>query len=120
MERKHNADGLQWLVDDATAMQFEDSSFDAIIDKGTMDALYCQKEASAKVASVSKMAKEMSRVLRPGCWAFIVSFGQPETRLKLLQTAELDWAEVQTEKIQVPGKPAHYMYSCQKKPQSAA
>jgi 2-polyprenyl-3-methyl-5-hydroxy-6-metoxy-1,4-benzoquinol methylase len=115
MKKRYTTEGLEWVVDDATAMQFADASFDVLIDKGTMDALYCSLELTEKVALVRKMTKEYMRVVRPGGWVYIISFGQPETRLALLQGEGVEWAQVQTEQIKVEGKPVHHLYALQKK-----
>jgi SAM-dependent methyltransferase len=115
MKQRYNIEGLEWVVDDATAMQFENESFDVLLDKGTMDALYCSLELAEKKALVRKMTKEYMRVLRPGGWLYIISFGQPETRLALLQGDGIEWAQVCTAQIKAEGKPVHHLYSLQKK-----
>ena len=32
---------MEWVVDDALASQFDDRSFDLVVDKGTLDAIAC-------------------------------------------------------------------------------
>ena len=55
---------VEWEVGDATRLTAHgDASFDAVIDKGTLDALMCGGESTKNTAA---MAREMLRVLRPG------------------------------------------------------
>ena len=59
-ERTRECDGLVWAVEDALAMpQHADGSFDAVVDKGTFDALSCDMLDR-------KLVTEVRRVLRPG------------------------------------------------------
>jgi len=41
---------LEWIVMDARKMNFQNSHFDLIIDKSTMDALLCGKNSFLNVA----------------------------------------------------------------------
>ena len=59
-------------------MRYEDDFFDIAIDKSTIDALLCGEDAFLNVA---KMTKEVSRVIKPNGFYFIISYGIPETRI---------------------------------------
>ncbi|CAM9209968.1 unnamed protein product, partial [Hapterophycus canaliculatus] len=74
--------GVQWLVMDACSLTFEDSSFDAAVDKGTLDAIACSE---AFDWFIPRMARSLVRVLRPGGTWVCVSFTPPEIALPLLE-----------------------------------
>ncbi|KAG8465286.1 hypothetical protein KFE25_002593 [Diacronema lutheri] len=88
-ERYERAGGLPIdnRVGDAQALSFNDGSFDAIIDKGTLDALLCADPAAGHA-----MLAEISRVLRSsgGCFVHVTDC-PPDKRLPLLQNARLRW-----------------------------
>lgn len=69
---------MEWRVMDITALSYPDCSFDAVLDKGTLDALTCGDNADATMEAA---CREYIRVLRPGGTAYVVSFGQPADRL---------------------------------------
>lgn len=68
------------LVDvmDVRDLQYDDESFDVIIDKSTMDALLCGDQSFLNVAI---MTKEVQRVLKTGGVYIVISYGQPENRI---------------------------------------
>ena len=70
------------------SLEFPDETFDAVVAKGTMDAILCGEGSTANVA---KMCMEVSRVLRPNGVFFIVSYGVPENRLQYLEPEDYSW-----------------------------
>lgn len=56
----------------------EDGSFDAVLDKGTLDALLCGCGAAEKGKA---LVSEAARVLRPGGAFLLVTYGAPDRRL---------------------------------------
>mmetsp|Transcript_87985 Transcript_87985/g.247237 ORF Transcript_87985/g.247237 Transcript_87985/m.247237 type:complete len:381 (-) Transcript_87985:7-1149(-) len=68
-ERYGRMEGMTWQTMDASALEFPDASFDAVIEKGLFDALYAG--TGTLVQSVLDQAK---RVLRPGGLLLSVSF----------------------------------------------
>ena len=68
---------LVWDVMDITKMAYPNESFDTVLDKGTIDALTCGEDYENQIF---KACCEYSRVLKPGGFAYILSFGQPEDR----------------------------------------
>jgi EEF1A lysine methyltransferase 4 len=80
----HAEPGCLWEVQDVTGMSYTDSSFDAVLDKGTLDALLCKDTHDAKEAAAHALLSEAWRVLRDGGLYIVFSFGQPETRLPYL------------------------------------
>jgi ubiquinone/menaquinone biosynthesis C-methylase UbiE len=74
-------------VGDVQLLSFNDGSFDAIIDKGTLDALLCAEQTAGNA-----MLAEVSRVLRSsgGCFVHVTDC-PPDKRLPLLQNARFRW-----------------------------
>lgn len=81
---------VQNTMMDARAMSFADASFDAVIDKATLDSILCS-DATAD-DSVSRMLLEISRVLKPGGSFFLLSLAPPEERRPLLERPEYGWS----------------------------
>ena len=82
---------LQWLEMDMRQMTFASETFDVVLDKGAMDALWSdggsQWDPSEEVRNdVSACVAEVQRVLKPGGSFLMVSFGQPHFRKPLLNT----------------------------------
>ncbi|KAJ1661059.1 hypothetical protein IWQ61_000097 [Dispira simplex] len=93
-ERCRDMPSMRWEVMDIRDLQLADQSFDVGIDKGTMDALMCEKgdvwEPSAElVRQVEQEVDEVVRVLRPGGKFIYITFGQPHFRRRYLQRPEL-------------------------------
>jgi len=63
---------LIYLHMDAAKLDFPNESFDAIIDKGTIDAQLCAKLTAKE--NITAMVDEAFRVLKPGGVFFVVSF----------------------------------------------
>lgn len=75
---------LTWEVMDITAMTYPDSTFDFVLDKCTLDAFPCGENADERYQTA---LNEYERVLRPGGKAFVISFGQPDSRLEFFETS---------------------------------
>uniref|UniRef100_A0A7S3JZ52 Methyltransferase type 11 domain-containing protein n=1 Tax=Aureoumbra lagunensis TaxID=44058 RepID=A0A7S3JZ52_9STRA len=72
-----------WCVADGTSMaQFSDNAFDAVVEKGTLDALACAGKERKKLCQM--LIQECSRVAKMKVVS--ICFGQPETRLEFLPT----------------------------------
>eukprot|EP00903_Cladosiphon_okamuranus_P013567 g12638.t1 len=80
MEQRHaNLENYGACEADVLNLDFPDGTFDAIVDKGTLDALLCSSVEAAR-----EMVTEMHRVLRKGGAYVQVSAEDPEARLELL------------------------------------
>jgi ubiquinone/menaquinone biosynthesis C-methylase UbiE len=100
MSEKHrNNPRLIWKVMDVMKMDFLDCEFDAVIDKGTMDAILCGENSSD---NAKKMAQEIYRVLKPGGVFIMITYGTPETRLPHFHETKIGW------KVTVETVPKHY------------
>lgn len=69
-----------WSMMNVCALDYPDESFNAVIDKGTLDSVLCGEGSTANVA---KMCMETSRVLKPNGVYFICSYGVPDNRLQV-------------------------------------
>ena len=101
--------GMQWSVMDMRHMQeFADGSFDVVLDKGALDAVWSdggsQWEPSEQVQKdVAATVGQVSRVLREGGRFVVLSFGQPHFRRQWLERpcwrvecAPLDFCHIYT------------------------
>ncbi|KAH8498923.1 hypothetical protein H0E87_017731 [Populus deltoides] len=67
---------------------FPDKSFDAVVDKGTLDSLMCGSDAP--ISSV-KMLGEVSRLLKPGGIYMLITYGDPKVRMPHLTRSIYNW-----------------------------
>jgi ubiquinone/menaquinone biosynthesis C-methylase UbiE len=128
---------------DATKLEFNDSSFDLIFDKGTLDSILVHNSHFSTMFSVSSLLNKLnhqcgenaeeqcdqtlrgiSRCLRPNCAFVCVSFGSPENRLNYLENAAYGWTVAapvllpKPQLIKVESKDdddsQHFVYVCTK------
>ncbi|KAF2074051.1 hypothetical protein CYY_004620, partial [Polysphondylium violaceum] len=85
-ERTKHRVGCEYLTMDGRDMTFEDNSFHAVLDKGTLDAISCFGVEDAK-----QMCLEVSRILKPGGFFIVLSYGSPDARLPILQNTHYNW-----------------------------
>lgn len=87
---------MRWAVADMRCLEgIADSSFDVVLDKCAMDAIWSDggsvwdpKEETA--CDITSSVQEFYRVLRPGGTFLFVSFGQPHFRKPLLAVPRWD------------------------------
>ena len=82
------------------SLEFPDESFDAVIVKGTMDAILCGEGSTANVA---KMCMEVSRVLKPSGILFVVSYGVPDNLMQYLENEDRPGRSRRTTVLQAHG-----------------
>lgn len=75
---------LKFTKMDMLQMSFADASFDFVLDKGTLDALY-----TGASDSVPTVVAQIFRVLKPGGLLVSMTFGTPKTRRELNMTTGL-------------------------------
>lgn len=103
---------LKFLRMDMTAMTFPDASFDAVFDKGTLDALY-----TGASSMVPQSVAQVFRVLRPGGLFVSMSFGAPTHRTELNSTLGGSWGEFRTLELKSDygsSKQIFYLYLARK------
>ena len=113
-ERNKNKKGMYYQEMDVRDMKFQSGFFDLVIDKSTIDALLCGNHS---FINVTKMTKEISRVLKVGGVYLIISYGKPENRVFHLERKHLGFdVQIYTIKKQEIGQTEklHYAYVCKK------
>ena len=75
-----------YLPMDVCQLQFRDNIFPCVIDKGTLDAILCQKHYEV---SVTKMMLEISRVLSPNGIFIEITFGKTPEKINILDSPDL-------------------------------
>jgi SAM-dependent methyltransferase len=113
-QRFRHLPGLTFIKMDLMAMTFVNSSFDFIVDKGTLDALYTGSRELVKNAM-----PEIYRVLRPNGLFASMSFGSPENRRLLNATngnedAPLGWASFSYQHMQRQDGQGYHLYLMRK------
>mmetsp|Transcript_47641 Transcript_47641/g.137092 ORF Transcript_47641/g.137092 Transcript_47641/m.137092 type:complete len:378 (+) Transcript_47641:60-1193(+) len=103
---------MRWVYMNASALTFEDQTFDVIIDKGTLDAIEANRPLL--LAAVS----ETHRALRPGGLLLSITFNNRDNRVEK-QLREAAWAECQTHSFERPsttkvGGSEYYLHVCEK------
>ncbi|KAJ3676024.1 hypothetical protein LUZ60_003450 [Juncus effusus] len=78
---------LKYMKMDVRDMkQFENRSFDAVIDKGTLDSIMCGHDSQE---NAKKMLEEVFRVLKEKGVYIMITYGDPSYRLRLLRDIKL-------------------------------
>ncbi|XP_024985914.1 EEF1A lysine methyltransferase 4 [Cynara cardunculus var. scolymus] len=90
MQKKYSGSPhLKYIHMDVRDMKaFESGSFDAVIDKGTLDSLLCGHNSKTNAA---KMLEEVERVLKKEGVYILITYGIPAYRLRLLRESH-SWA----------------------------
>ena len=96
-----------------TNLEYENETFDLVLDKSTMDAIVCASHAYRKVAM---MLREVQRVLKTGGIYILITFGEPSRRMLHLEREHLDW-DIKHQRLE--GEEGskdgiHHVYICRK------
>ena len=94
-------------------LQFGDSSLDLVIDKACLDAVMCGFDG---IKNADLYMQEVHRVLRPGGYFFLLTFGNIEMRMPTL-TKALGW---KVEHALVPRNLQHHIFMCEREPNAPA
>ncbi|KAI9282622.1 S-adenosyl-L-methionine-dependent methyltransferase [Sporodiniella umbellata] len=100
---------MTWLEMDIRDLKFENESFDIVIDKGTMDALMCDRgdvwdPSEELIREVKGEVDEVERVLKVQGIFLYITFGQPHFRKRHLQR------DCWTIDIKTMGEAFHYFF----------
>lgn len=99
---------LKWVLSDCKNMkEFKDDEFDLVIDKGTLDALYCGINAKQ---SVIISIEEIKRVLKKNSFFIDISFGSEEQRREMIECCVEGLEYIKTIKISNPKSNKKYNY----------
>eukprot|EP00270_Netrium_digitus_P015141 TRINITY_DN5260_c0_g1_i2.p1 TRINITY_DN5260_c0_g1~~TRINITY_DN5260_c0_g1_i2.p1 ORF type:complete len:252 (-),score=66.04 TRINITY_DN5260_c0_g1_i2:177-932(-) len=89
MKAKHtDIQQLKYFTMDVRSLQFDDGAFGAVVDKGTLDAIMCGEDASS---NVKLMLSQVARVLQPGGYFIMITYGEPQVRMPHLIRPEFGW-----------------------------
>ncbi len=95
---KEKCPNLVYKQMDARSLQFEDGTFDAVIDKATFDSILC---GDGSGPNSEQMLSEIYRVLSPTGVFICITYGVPEQREGYFRNSAFDW-NVFTHKIAKP------------------
>jgi EEF1A lysine methyltransferase 4 len=73
---------------DVKSLQFADSSFDCVVDKGTLDSVLC---GDGSGPNAQLMLSEIHRVLQPNGVYICISYGVKDQRNDYFVNREFDW-----------------------------
>ncbi|KAL6646203.1 hypothetical protein ACP70R_017811 [Stipagrostis hirtigluma subsp. patula] len=84
MKKKyHDKPQLKYMKMDVKNMSdFESGSFDAVIDKGTLDSIMCGQNSQE---NATQMLDEVNRILKEKGVYILITYGDPSYRLRLLK-----------------------------------
>ncbi|KAM4695139.1 EEF1A lysine methyltransferase 4 [Discoglossus pictus] len=96
-QRHADRTGMSWQVMDARQLQFPDSSFDLVIEKGTLDAMMVEEKdpwrvSQETVTMVDQVLSEVSRVLSPSGIFISITFAQPHFRTRHYAQPTYGWS----------------------------
>ncbi|KAL3925817.1 MAG: hypothetical protein SGPRY_003560 [Prymnesium sp.] len=80
--------GIKNMVMDVRSLDIEDQSYNAALDKATLDSILCG-EGGAQ--SGTRLLSEVSRVLKPGGVFMLMSNAPPKQRLPMLEQPQYSW-----------------------------
>lgn len=118
--RRFRYDTLRYMIMDARDLQFDNNSFDSILDKGTVDSALC---GAGSHQNLKRIVNEIYRVLKPGGIFISISFGSPDQRRPWYLRPEYEWDLTETviRKEKNGAQTKHYVFILQKRasPQAA-
>jgi SAM-dependent methyltransferase len=118
---KSDTRGMKWQIANLTEpFPFAPSTFDFVLDKGTLDALIVDRadkwEPEADVyETAAHYFREIERVLTPNGIFLQISFGQPHFRRRLFEQREFRW-DVHVHTLTPTHSFHFFMYECKKPP----
>merc|ERR1712070_343555 len=101
----------QWLFMSGAEMTFEDNHFDAIIDKGTLDAIEQNQDLQ------ERSIKEVQRTLKSGGTLVSITYNAADTRIEKQLRGHASWGDCVTYTFDRHGeanKRRYYMHVCKK------
>ena len=89
-QRTQSLVGLEWYLMDMKDLSFPSQSFDIVLDKGSLDAIWTDgssvwQPSQSVLSDITVTIDEIYRVLRDGGSFISISFGQPHFRKQYLE-----------------------------------
>ena len=104
MEKNAHRENMHYEVMNVTDLTFGDETFDVVIDKSTMDCIFC---CANSVQQISDMMHESWRVLKPGGLFVTLSLHEESKVLPYIsvdaESMEFNWLSIESMKIPNPG-----------------
>ncbi|XP_035384531.1 EEF1A lysine methyltransferase 4 [Electrophorus electricus] len=96
-QRHAHTPGLSWVCMDARRLAFPGATFQAVVEKGVLDAMLVGEKDPWNISNGSRevmhqVLSEISRVLEPGGRFVSVTFALPHFRKSLYARAEYGWS----------------------------
>lgn len=100
---------MSWLVMDINNLEFENESFDCVIEKGTLDALLVDEKdpwniGQENLIKIDKILEKVSKILKKGGIFISITFAQPHFRKQLYAHDKFNWSI----KLYTVGDTFHY------------
>ncbi|CAI2380445.1 unnamed protein product [Moneuplotes crassus] len=87
-EYEEKCPNMKFQVADARALEFEESQFDVVIDKGTFDCILCGDRSGV---NCSKTLENIYKVLNFSGIYICISYGVPDTREARFEGKDFNW-----------------------------
>jgi ubiquinone/menaquinone biosynthesis C-methylase UbiE len=113
MNNNYKSETLVWECCDVRKLTYKKNLYNCIIDKGTLDCLFCAEDA---YVSVQNMMLEVQRVLKDNGFFLCLSNACEELRMPYFQGRDLKWTVKEVTKIRKPilDDEFYYLYIIQK------
>ncbi|KAJ4455533.1 putative protein kinase domain protein [Paratrimastix pyriformis] len=113
MRRHNRREGMTYEKMDVRHLTYPSEAFEAVIDKGTVDAIVCGED---KDLAMAELAHEVLRVLTPGGVFICISCVEPAYRFKYFQRVEFPWTVRHTTIRKEPNAEPRHVYIMIKPP----
>jgi ubiquinone/menaquinone biosynthesis C-methylase UbiE len=95
---KEKIPSLPFKQMDVRSLQYDDGTFDAVIDKGTLDSILC---GDGSGPNAEMMMEQIYRVLSPKGVYICITYGLPDQRTAHFTRPEFNW-QLSTHKVAKP------------------
>lgn len=98
MKKKYkDMEKMSWLVMDINNLEFDDESFDCVIEKGTLDALLVDEKdpwnmSEDNSVKMEKILERVSKILKNGGVFMSITFAQPHFRKPMYAKDKFNWS----------------------------
>lgn len=88
---------MSWLVMDINNLQFDDESFDCVLEKGTLDALLVDEKdpwslSETNSIKIDNILNRISRLLKHNGCFISITFAQPHFRKPMYAVSKYNWS----------------------------